>query len=1011
MKKLAILMCFTFALVWLSATLAWDNAVAIRQGVNIEWFRTGVETNDGGAIFVWSDTKLGERDLWAQKVDAAGNMVWGDPLLIDGKPDRQEDPVITRTSDNNYVIAWIDFSADLDGDVYAQKINNQGQLLWQTGGKPVCTNTGVQISLNMEADNNGGVFIVWVDDRNPSKDLFGQRLNSSGNPVWLGNGIAIADGMGDEIQNTMLPDGQGGMIIAYTHSYVGEDNLYAKRFDASGNMVWANPLTLSAVAGSQTNVRMAALSGGDFVFTWQDQRNTDPDIFAQKINLNGQPQWGEYAVVYSDQNGLARPQLNPRIVDTSDNGVIIVWEDNRLDTQNPDLFAQKMSAAGTRLWTDNGIALCTAEFAQIGPRLAADTNGGCYVVWDDLRNGNSPNDDIYAQHLSSTGVALWDANGKGICTAANQQTGSLVKYAGNTIYVCWMDLRNGSAGIDYQALNEAGTVLLEPNGKQVFWGLSGDTPKDNYLILPRSNDSVIVWQDTRFANDGYRIYFQFLNNDGSVDLETNGRPVTTAVGGEQKNPHAVVTPDDQIAVVWEDARGNNPKVYAQLLSATGDRLWGDTGLELTNSDPLRQKDPKIGYYNGSFYIGWSNSDQINTSFFYHVYGQRIQNGQKMWGPDGVMISTLPTNFQNNECTLFSLENNYYVWHRVNPSENSQTIWVKRVNESGGPDTGWLEEGLKASTYSTLPVIQLLPKTHITPEGIFVMWKDLRNDFILNYWGQHISAAGTRLWDPLGVDLADNQREQEKPAITANASGITFVWCENINGMHDIMGQKYSLSGNVLWNPQGYYVVQKDSTQSNPTLINYGNGGYLSAWTDFFGIESDIYYRFIRENGEMVSQNTGGDILCNAGKQQYDPMAAPIGSTAYVVWADGRSSGKTEILGLYAQRVNNEVGSAVEDNTSPALTAFNLKQNHPNPFNPSTTISFSLKQNSPALELNIYNLKGQKVKNLFSGKLEKGDHSLVWDGKDESGLGVGSGIYFYRLSDGKNTQQRKMILMK
>jgi len=1011
MKKLAILLAITFCLGLLSANLAWDTAVAIRQGVNIEWFRTGIDTPDGGAIYVWSDTKLGERDLWAQKVDASGNLVWGEPVLIDGKPDRQEDPVITRTSDDNYIVAWIDFSGDLDGDVYAQKINGQGQLMWPQGGKPVCTNAGVQIALNMEADNAGGAFIVWVDDRNPSKDLFGQRLDGSGNPVWDVNGIAIANGTGDEIQNTMLPDGQGGMIIAYTHSYVGAEDLYAKRFNASGTMVWANTLALSAVDGNQTGVRMAALSGGEFVFTWQDQRNPDPDIYAQKINLSGQTLWGDYLVVYSDHNGLARPQLNPRITKTSDNGVVIVWEDHRLDTQNPDLFAQKISAAGTKLWADDGIALCTAEFAQIGPRMSPDNNGGCFVVWDDLRNGNSPNDDIYAQHLSSTGAALWDANGKAVCTALNQQTGSLVKYAGNTIYVNWMDLRNGSAGIYYQAYNEAGTALLEPNGKEVFWGLSGDTPKENYLILPRSNDAVIIWQDTRFANDGYRIYFQFLNNDGTVDLETNGRPVTTAVGGGQQTPHAIVTDDDHVAIVWEDARGDNPKVYAQLISPTGERLWGDTGLEITNSDPLRQKDPKISYYNGSYYIGWSNSDQINTSFFFHVYGQRISNGQKMWGPDGIMISALPQTSLNNECTLYGLIDNYYVWHRVNPSENSQTIWVKRVNENGGPDTGWLEEGLKASTYAEMPNIQLLPVAHKTPEGIFMMWKDLRGDFILNYWGQHVAANGTRIWNPLGINLADNQREQEKPAISSNSTGITFAWCENINGMHDIMGQKYSLSGDALWSPQGYYIVQKDSTQSNPTLENYGNGGYLVAWTDFFGIESDIYYRYIRENGEMVSQNAGGNILCNVAKQQYDPMAAPLGSTAYVVWADGRSSGKTEILGLYAQRVDNEVGSAVTDNSAPGLNTFALKQNHPNPFNPETTISFSLKQNSKTLELNIYNLKGQLVKSLFSGKLDKGDHSLVWDGKDNSGVSVGSGVYFYRLSDGTDSQQRKMVMMK
>ena len=1008
MKKIAIVLCFALFTIGLFATLEWTEAVAIRQGVNIEWFRTGIETTDGGAIYVWSDTKLGERDLWAQKVDGAGNMVWGEPVLIDGKPDRQEDPVITRTSDNNYVIAWIDFSADLDGDVYAQKIDGEGNLLWQEGGVPVCTLAGMQIDLNMEPDNEGGVYIIWVDSRNPSKDLFGQRLSANGSPLWIINGIPIANGLGDEMQNTMLPDGEGGMIIAYTHSYAGNDDLYAKRFNANGTMVWQNTLVISEAEGSQSDIRMAALNDGNFVFTWADKRSADTDIYAQKINLAGDLLWGSYLIVYSDQNELARPQVNPRIVKTSDNGVIIVWEDFRLDTQNPDLFAQKISASGIKQWSEQGIALCTAEFAQLGPRLASDNNGGCFVVWDDLRNGNAPNVDIYAQHLSASGNALWEANGKAICIAPNEQSGSLIKVSNNIVFINWMDIRNGSVGIYYQALTYEGTVLLAVNGAEVFWGLSGDAPLDNYLILKRSSDVVIIWQDTRFANDGYRLFFQFLNPDGSIDLEPNGHPVTVSVGGSQSTPSAVVTPDDQIAIIWEDARGDNPKVYAQLLSASGERLWGEQGMELTVNSPLRQKDPKVSYYNGSLYFGWSGSDQVETSFFYHIYGQRIYNGQKMWGPNGILISTLAQSDLRNECTLYDLIDNYYVWHRINPALATQTIWVKRVAEDGSAMDGWQEEGIQTSNYNDWDAIQLFPKAHKTPEGIFVMWRDLRNDYIQNYWGQHLAENGTYLWNPVGVNLNDNQKEQEKASIVVNSSGITFAWCENINGMNDIMAQKYSFPGEPLWTNSGYYVVQRDSAQSDPCLVYFPDGNYLISWADFLNIESDLYYKYITENGEMIGAPQG-NVLCNASKSQYQPQTAILNNKAYTVWADGRSSGKTEILGLYAQKLGN--GTPVTDVTIPPLQSLILHQNYPNPFNPETTISFTLKDPALSLKLNIYNIKGQLVKTLYDGALQKGQHSFVWNGTDETNCQVSSGVYFYRLSNGKESRQRKMVLMK
>ena len=1019
MRKLAIIMLLASLAAVTHAALAWPDAVAIRQGVNIEWFRTGIETSDGGALYVWSDTKLGERDLWAQKVDAQGNMVWGAPRLIDGKPDRQEDPVVTRTSDNNYVIAWIDFSNDLDGNVYAQKVNNQGELLWGTGGKPVCTAVDVQIALNMEPDNAGGVYIVWSDSRNPSKDLYGQRLNASGDPVWTVNGIPIANDTGDEIQNTMLPDGQGGLMIGYTNTYVGAEDLYVKRFNPDGNMAWAQPLALCTAAGNQTGVRMASIGNGEFIFTWHDQRNDDPDIYAQKVNLSGNTLWQDPYVVYGDSGtpGFA-PQLNPRIVATSDNGAIIIWEDFRLDNQNPDLFGQKLSAAGARLWGNDGIAISVAEFAQIGPRMDSDDNGGCYVVWDDLRNGNAPNDDIYAQHLSSAGQALWAANGKVVCDASNAQNGGLIKVAGNNIFINWMDTRTGSVGINYQVLSAAGSELLEDNGREVFWGLSGDTPLDQYQLLKRNNDTVAIWQDTRYANLGYQIFFQFINPDGSVDLETNGRPVTLSTGADQITPHAVVTPDDNIYIVWEDKRNDNPKIYMQRIDAVGNRMWGDYGLELTEMDPIRQKDPMISilHHSGTswdIFVGWSNYDQVGGSFFYHVYGQRFANDQKMWGPNGVMVSTLTGNDLASECVLNDMVRDYYVWQRYNPMDGTQSVYVKRMAADGNPAAGWPVGGLLASTHSNWDTMQMFPVLSHTGSGVFVMWKDGRGDFVQNYWGQNLSEAGERLWDPLGVDLADYGREQEKPALLKDnhpfPQNITFAWCENINGMHDIIAQRYNMAGLPQWGNLGTFVVQKDSTQTDPSMAAFNGGGMVIAWTEFLSIESDIYYKYINPDGSMVG-SVGGDVICAAGKAQYQPRVVTNDQYAYAIWADGRSSGKTEILGLYAQKLTRET-VANDDNTAPPTAGFRLGQNYPNPFNPSTSIAFEINDPRAAYELGIYNARGQLVKTLHRGMLPAGKHVLVWDGTDSGGRGVASGVYYYRLSDGTSELSNKMLLMK
>jgi hypothetical protein len=88
----------------------------------------------------------------------------------------------------------------------------------------------------------------------------------------------------------------------------------------------------------------------------------------------------------------------------------------------------------------------------------------------------------------------------------------------------------------------------------------------------------------------------------------------------------------------------------------------------------------------------------------------------------------------------------------------------------------------------------------------------------------------------------------------------------------------------------------------------------------------------------------------------------------------------------------------------------LRQNTPNPFNPSTEISFTLAEAGRA-ELQVFNLRGQNVRRLVAGSLEAGDHSVTWDGRDDGGARVPSGVYFYKLTAGDFEGMQRMVLLK
>ncbi|HNX00263.1 MAG TPA: FlgD immunoglobulin-like domain containing protein [Candidatus Cloacimonadota bacterium] len=140
---------------------------------------------------------------------------------------------------------------------------------------------------------------------------------------------------------------------------------------------------------------------------------------------------------------------------------------------------------------------------------------------------------------------------------------------------------------------------------------------------------------------------------------------------------------------------------------------------------------------------------------------------------------------------------------------------------------------------------------------------------------------------------------------------------------------------------------------------------------------------------------------------------------HLMFLDDNSWGAASISPAVGQADGGRIMYASLDIKWPPVVGINdpvapnysmLKQNFPNPFNPSTTISFNLPKASD-VTLNVYNVKGQLVKTLVKGSTPAGNHTINWNGTNSNNEGVGSGIYFYTLKTGNHTETRKMMLVK
>ena len=143
-----------------------------------------------------------------------------------------------------------------------------------------------------------------------------------------------------------------------------------------------------------------------------------------------------------------------------------------------------------------------------------------------------------------------------------------------------------------------------------------------------------------------------------------------------------------------------------------------------------------------------------------------------------------------------------------------------------------------------------------------------------------------------------------------------------------------------------------------------------------------------------------------------------GSSGWSTVSGGASARSQEVTGLtggisytfYVRAVNGVgAGSSASKSATP-IDDFALKSNHPNPFNAETLLHYALPK-AQRVRLTIYDMLGRKVRTLMDEDHPPGWHQVTWDGRDESGRQVASGIYFYRLQTPEFRKTRKMILLR
>jgi hypothetical protein len=382
--------------------------------------------------------------------------------VVSAEVNQQASPKVLTYPEGLYYVTWSDQrNLTTDYDIYAYAIGAHGGDVagWAGGGTPICTATNAQIAAAIVPDGNYGAIIVWQDYRNyvsgPSyADIYAQRVDQNGSVVWATDGVVVCDSDSNETAITAIPAVDGGAIIAWMDNRSGDYHVYAVRIDSDGNPVWTpNGVAVSTVADNNTwELRMVSDGADGAIITWVDHRAADRNIYAERLDGNGTKQWYDKPVCT-----VSGTQSDVEMVEDGAGGAIITWRDARVES---DIYAQRIAHGGGFVWNTDGAVVCDVAGAQVRPSITTDGDEGAIVAWDDYRDSNW---DVYAARIDRFGLPVWTTPVR-TQSDYNQYTEIVADGAGGAIIAWWNLIFGGTFDVYASRLDASGTELWQPGG-------------------------------------------------------------------------------------------------------------------------------------------------------------------------------------------------------------------------------------------------------------------------------------------------------------------------------------------------------------------------------------------------------------------------------------------------------------------------------------------------------------------------------------------------------------------
>lgn len=1028
-----------------SGTLAWrPGGEPIAVEAQEQKVPMIVPNGDGGSFITWQDHRNQDfGSIYAQQIDN-----------LTGQPKWQENGVLVQSESiwpsliRDGVLGTIVASYVTVFDrklIAAQKVSSSGTLEWDPFTTPTqdASVASPLLPPAMVSDFNDGAILVWPDIRNAgATDIYASRLDGNGDARWNEPELAFNTSVTNDTHPAVIEDGKGGVIIVWiSPQSPGDtnDRILAQNLNGQGQTQWgATGVEISTSSASKRNVKIAQANSDTFIVVWEDlSSGADKNIVARRIDSAGN-RVGPLINV-SDADGA---QNNLVLLANGRGGVIVAWEDNRWEDTRPDIYAQLIESSGTVSWDDNGRAVSVVNDIQVKPVLTHDGLGGAIIVWQDFRN--HLDFDIYAQRVSRSSVL-----GESRTLTIERPLPETNWEIGSEQLIVW----------NFQGEIDSVSIELSRDGGQTFL-------PDDVIASSTPNTGSFLWPEVNGQPCSDCVLRTRAVNDEHIETESDPFSISPAVGPSiEADPITEAVVNDSLAFVAASTDLSGVMQVALNYRQGGAptfisrEMLRNEGDEFTNFIPRSDVTNRGLEYFISSTDSIGNTTRTDTFFISVSFGEgeqtrevaraTAQTSYRMISAPNLLDVTLADSIFTNSgfgaydttsWRLFQFRDSLNVERdSLNAAtfrfEPGQAYWIisdqRRTVDFGSGvsmpanepyeitlQPGWNQIGnpfafavdwndiMAASGEPLVSRPSLYEGEYLSPEGI----EPYQGYFVYRFGNTDTTLVFQAPDDTLAAPTL------AKPGASADWELRISAVCGDARDVHNLLG--IHAKARPEWDRLD---------QPEPPVI----GDYVSVyfpqqdWQRFGGSYTSDY-RGEFGQGQIWEFRVATNIVDESMNMAVSGMESLPADIEVILWDEALNISRdlrqaadyafaTGPQGIIKTLKIIAGTSAFVANAAPGLAIvpeeFELAQNFPNPFNPSTSIRFGLPQEEK-VTIRIYDILGREVRTLVDDQAYRaGYHIVTWNGRDKLGLPAASGLYIYRISAGTFSQTQKMLLVK